>query len=315
MPRLQALKARKAVQRQKNRLARKMVRGTLFLGPAVFLIVLMYCVPIVVNILISFTDMGASVRVTEWTVENYIRLFFVDTRLQQAAILSLLFSFIGVTCSVGLALVLAIATTGIDNTVGTFYRLLWLLPRIAPVVVYALLIKLAVSPTDQALLNKFVIMLGFEAQDWLDMAAFPIVIIACFMIGASLGMIVFTASIRSIPGHLFHAASADGAGRFGQILHVILPALRPQIAFMTAFQLLSFFVTIDVILLITGGGPFYDTTTYPVYTANRAFSTGQYAYGAALSTIMVLIGMALAALVFQLQRGQAVDETPKIEVD
>lgn len=292
-----------------------MARGIIFLGPAVFLIILMFCVPIAVNLLISFTDMGASLRVTELTLENYVRLLFVDTRLQGAVTLSLIFSFVGVACSVGLALLLAIATTGIDKTVGTFYRLLWLLPRIAPIVVYALLIKLAVSPTEQALINKFVMWLGFPAQDWLDIAALPIVIVACFTIGASLGMIVFTASIRAIPSPLFHAASADGAGRLGQIIHVILPALRPQIAFMGAFQLLSFFVTIDLILLVTGGGPFYDTTTYPVYTANRAFSTGQYAYGAALSTGMVIIGMVLAFLVFQLQRGHMVDEPPKIEVD
>lgn len=293
---------------------RKLVRGMMFLGPASLLIIFMFFVPILVNILISLTDMGASLRVTQITFANYARMLFVDTRLQHAATLSLMFSFTGVTCSVGLALLLALATTGIDKSIGTLYRLLWLLPRIAPIVVYAMLIKLAVSPTDQALINKIIMAMGFSAVDLVDVAAFPIVVVSSFVIGASLGMIVFTASIRAIPDHLFHAASADGAGRFGQIIHVILPALRPQIAFISAFQLLSFFVTIDLILLITDGGPFYDTTTYPVYTANRAFSSGQYAYGAALSTGMVLIGMLLAIFVFKLQRGQATDQQPKIEV-
>lgn len=294
--------------------ASRLARGIAFLGPAGLLIILMFFVPIVLNLLISFTDMGASLAVTKFTVANYTRMLFADTRLRDALLLSLSYSLLGVFFSVTLGLVLAIATTGIGALSGTLFRILWLLPRVAPVVVYAMLIKLAVSPSDRALINSGLIALGFEPANLIDTNAFAIVVIGAVIGGASLGMIVFTASIRAIPAHLYHAASVDGAGRWGHIRHIILPALRWQIAFISAFQMLSFLSSIELIVLVTNGGPFFDTTTYPVYAANRAFSSGQYAYGAALSTGLVVIGVGLALLAFRLQRGHQALERPRIEI-
>ena len=130
-----------------------------------------------------------------------------------------------------------------------------------------------------------------------------LIILANGFIGASFGMIIFTSAIRAIPQHLFWAAPVDGAG-LGIVRHITLPAIRWQISFVTIYQALSLLVSFEYIWLITDGGPFYDTTVFALYVYQRAFNSGQYAYGAALALVLVLIGIA-AALILRAPDGHA----------
>ena len=110
-----------------------------------------------------------------------------------------------------------------------------------------------------------------------------LIIVANGFIGASFGMIIFTSAIRAIPQHLFWAARVDGASGLAIVRHITLPAIRWQISFVTIYQALSLLVSFEYIWLITDGGPFYDTTVFALYVYQRAFDSGQYAYGAALA--------------------------------
>src|SRR5205823_812194 len=141
-----------------------------------------------------------------------------------------------------------------------------------------------------------------------------IFVLANGFIGASLGMIIFTSAIRSIPEHLFHAARADGAGALAIVRHIIFPAMRWPISYMTIHQTLSLLVSFEYILLITGGGPFYDTTVFSLYAYRRAFESGQYAYGAALSLILIVIGVIAALVLWRLMDMRRLLQPPRIEV-
>lgn len=290
------------------------LRTALFLAPAALVVIVMVIAPIIQNFVISLTDMGADLRVTRFSFDQYARMALLDTRIKSAAVLSLIVTVSVVSLNIMLALALSVTTTMVGQRTGAIYRTIWLLPRISPVVVYAMLWKLALSPTEQGGVNAILARIGVAPIAPLNDHALLVVILAGVGIGASLGMVLFTSTIRSIDQHLFYAASADGAGRFAQIRHVVLPALRRQIAFLSAFQFLSVLTGIELILLITHGGPFYDTTVYPLYAASRAFSTGQYAYGAALATGLVVVGIFLSLILFRLQRGQASLDRPRIEI-
>jgi inositol-phosphate transport system permease protein len=145
-------------------------------------------------------------------------------------------------------------------------------------------------------------------------APVALIILANGFIGASFGMIIFTSAIRSIPEHLFWAARVDGASGLAIVRHVTLPAIRWQISFVTIYQALSLLVSFEYIWLITDGGPFYDTTVYALYVYQRAFGSGQYAYGAALALGLVLIGIAAALGLWRLMDMRALLKRPRIEV-
>ena len=145
-----------------------------------------------------------------------------------------------------------------------------------------------VAPTDYGLLNQALQGLGLPLFDMKSDAPMLLIVLANGFIGASFGMIIFTSAIRSIPEHLFHAARVDGAGELSIIRHVTLPAIRWQLSFVTLYQALALLVSFEYIWLITDGGPFFDTTVWALYVYKRAFGSGQYAYGAALSLGLVV---------------------------
>jgi inositol-phosphate transport system permease protein len=89
--------------------------------------------------------------------------------------------------------------------------------------------------------------------DLMTSAPVALIIIPNGFIGASLGMIIFTAAIRGIPEHLFHAAEVDGAGTWAKVRFITLPALRWPLSFVTIYQTLSLLVSFEYILLLTKG--------------------------------------------------------------
>jgi inositol-phosphate transport system permease protein len=297
--------------------ARRRANFVIFLGPAIVLTVLFFIVPVLIDIAVSFTDLSRSLRVTRFTTEQYAKIFQGDRRLPEVIGLTFIYVFGTLAVfNVTFGLILALATTSLDKISGGFFRGVWLLPRMSPSVLYILLWLWVISPSDVGLLNQ-VLMRGFglnEPLDLLTAAPVALIIVANGFIGASLGMIIFTAAIRGIPEHLFHAAEVDGAGTFAKIRFITLPALRWPISFVTIYQTLSLLVSFEYILLLTKGGPFYDTTVYALYIYRRAFENGQYAYGAALALFLIVIGVLVALLGWRFFDMEQLLQRPRIEV-
>jgi inositol-phosphate transport system permease protein len=218
--------------------------------------------------------------------------------------------------NVTFALILALVTTSINDISGGFFRGVWLLPRMSPSVLYILLWLWVVDPSEVGLLNQILMaVFGLDAPlDLKTQAPVALIIVANGLIGASLGMIIFTSAIRGIPEHLFHAAKVDGAGPLAVVRHITLPALRWPISFVTIYQTLSLLVSFEYILLLTKGGPFFDTTVYALYIYRRAFESGQYGYGAALALFLIVLGVILALLGWRFFDMQRLLQRPRIEV-
>ncbi len=294
---------------------RRNVDRLLFLGPATLLLVLFFLAPVIVDVGLAFTDMGRNLKVTGFTTENVQRMVAGDRRLTSVMATTLVY----VLCTLAIfnltyGLLLALVTTAMPDRVGAFFRAVWLLPRMSPSVVYALLWTWVVAPTDYGLLNQILGGLGLGPIDLKSDAPMLVIVIANGFIGASFGMIIFTSAIRSIPQHLFHAARVDGAGGLAIVRHVTLPQIRWQLSFVTLYQALSLLVSFEYIWLITDGGPFYDTTVYALYVYKRAFDNGQYAYGAALALGLVIVGIAVAMLLWRFFDMRALLQKPRIEV-
>jgi inositol-phosphate transport system permease protein len=288
----------------------------IFLGPALLLLFLFFVAPVIVDVGIAFTDMGRTLKVSEFTTKNFERMLSRDARLLKTLSLTFLYVLgtLGVF-NVTFGLILALVTTSVPDKVGGFFRAIWLLPRMSPSVVYALLWTWMIDPTEFGLLNQFTHkILGLPLIDMMNQAPLVLIILINGFIGASMGMIVFTSAIRAIPEHLFYAARCDGAGEWAIVWHITLPAIRWPLSFITVYQTLSLLVSFEYIWLVTDGGPFFDTTVYALYVYKRAFENGQYAYGAALALVLVVIGIAAAMGMWRFFDMQRLLQEPKIEV-
>ena len=144
-----------------------------------------------------------------------------------------------------------------------------------------------------------------------------VIVVANGLIGASLGMVIFTSAIRSIPEHLFNAARVDGAGSLSIVRHVVLPALRWPISYITIYQALALLVSFEYIFLIMGPARSTMTMAMLSYTKTLApgIGGGQYAYGASIAMILIVFGIAVALLMWRLINMKSLLQRPRIEVN
>ncbi len=294
-----------------------------FLGPAFLVVGLFFVVPVVVDIVISFSDLGRDLRITEYSTDNYERALGVgDTRRdrQLPGVIVRTVIYVGGTLLIfntTFGLILALTTTALPTGSGGFFRAVWLLPRMSPSVVYAILWIWTIHGGDTSLVNQILteVFGASEAIDLRQLHPMWVIIIANGFIGASFAMIILTSAVRSIPDHLFHAARCDGAGPLSLIRHITLPQLRWPLTYIVIWQTLSLMTSFEYILLITGGGPFRATTVYAIFIFQRAFSaSGQYAYGAALTFFLIVPGVALALILWRLSNMRKLMQQPRIEV-
>jgi multiple sugar transport system permease protein len=142
-------------------------------------------------------------------------------------------------------------------------------------------------------LNDALLRLGLIAQPvaWLAQpgTSFYAIVLALVWQGFPFFAITILAGLQTIPAEIQEAAELDGASRLQRLRFVTLPSIAGVIA--TALLLRTIWVanSLDVILVMTGGGPGFETHTLPLYAFLRAYSGMEFGYGAALALVLTLI--------------------------
>jgi inositol-phosphate transport system permease protein len=293
-----------------------------FMGPAAVLVLVFFFVPVVILFVISLTDLSSSNFSDPWTfigLENYARLFR-DKFFPK--ILGNTFFYVAVTLSffnVGMALLMALLTTHIPRRQGAFFRLIWLLPRLTPSVIYIMMWRRISAQSPFGLLNQLLAPFGVESRYWLYEQPWLFVILVNGFVGASFGLILFSSAIEAIPKDYIIAAKVDGASTWQIIRDIILPQIRWPLLFVTTYQTLSLLTSFEYILLLTEGGPgLYTTEVWALTAYKRALKTyfghNQWGYGAAWGFVLVIIGIVMAIIYLRVFRFGELVQEPKIDV-
>lgn len=296
---------------------RRYVTPPIFLLPATILIVLFFLVPVVMTLRLSLTDISTvTFRNPKWVaLGNY------DTLLRDPFIGKILLNtarYVGFTLlfNVGMGLVLALLSVAVHERYGNQMRAAWLLPRIVPSVVYVTIWRGLTREAPYGLLSN----VTGASGNWIGSHPWDAIVLANGLVGASFGMLLFTSAIRAIPPDLSYAAAVDGATTTQMVRRVVLPLLRWPILFVTVYQTLSLLTSFEYILLLTGGGPgFYTTTVWSLHAYKLAlsnyFGNVQFGLGAAMAAVLVVIGVAVSLLYLRIFNFRALVAEPKIEVN
>jgi inositol-phosphate transport system permease protein len=284
-----------------------------FLAPFLFLVLLYFFLPVVLTTGLAFTSMDSKMQWDFNGLANFKRLFS-DPLMSRIALNTVIYVVCTCLFNVGFGLILALLTTYyLDReNVGLFFRSIWLLPRMTPSVIYILLWQYFLAPTDGGPVNQFLGLLGLPMQRMLARQPLALVILVNGVIGASFGMIIFAAAIKSIPVDLIRAARVDGASDMAIVRNIILPLLKWPLMFLTVWQTLSLLASYEYILLLTDGGPFYKSEVWSLNAYHRAFSSLQFGYGAAISLILVVVAILMTFLMLKLFGFRRLMEPSKI---
>ena len=106
---------------------------------------------------------------------------------------------------------------------------------------------------------------------------------------APFATLLLLAGMQSIPTELYMAAEADGAGYWQRLRYVTLPALRGILFLVLVVSTVNGFLMLDLIYMLTMGGPANEPTTISWLGFQTAFQFFKFGPGTAiLYTLTVL---------------------------
>jgi len=292
-----------------------------------------YIIPLILSIYISFTPLH-DWRVDKYMfdlsnpLQNYQDLFYLvthDPDTWKVVLTTIVFTFVTLAINVFGGLGLALAAYLMEERVSTFYRTLWLLPRMTPIAVYSLLWYYFFHGSAQGILNNILRMLGLvdEPIGWgtdprvLPWGAWMVIIYVNGLVGVSFGMVIFYSAFRSLPRERVIAARVDGATTLQLVRYILIPSIRWHLVFVTVWQLLSLLTTYAHIFLLVEWNLVdrWWSTTWALFVFNTAF-TGVLNQGlaAAAATILVIIGVCLGLITLKLLGYQRMMVEPRGEL-
>jgi len=114
-------------------------------------------------------------------------------------------------------------------------------------------------------------------------------------------MILYLTGIATLRAELVEAARLDGASGWPLLRHVVLPQLRPVHFIAVMVCTVSALRSFDLVLVMTGGGPYRSSSVLASYLYEQVFTSGRYGYGAALATVLLaLMSGIIATLLWRL---------------
>jgi len=135
----------------------------------------------------------------------------------------------------------------------------------------------------------------------------PSIMLALIWQGFPFFAVTILAGLQTVPAEQIEAAEIDGANAWQRLISVVLPSIAEVLATVLLLRTIWVANSLDVILVMTGGGPGYASYTLPLYAFLKAYSGMEYGYGAALSLILTVL--LLAVVYFYVRRVSRVEGT------
>ncbi|MFF5234679.1 carbohydrate ABC transporter permease [Dactylosporangium sp. NPDC000521] len=117
-----------------------------------------------------------------------------------------------------------------------------------------------------------------------------------------LNFVLFLGAIQSIPGEIYEAAEIDGANRWHQFRHLILPGIRPVISLSAILVVSGSLSAFEIPYIMTAGAN--GSTTFVIQTIKLAFQFNKVGLASAAAVVL----LAIILLVTWIQRRIVPDE-------
>ena len=265
--------------------------------PALLGIFLVVLFPLLYSLWLSFTDVnllrttgpavelfGVRVPLFRWIgIQNYVKilhdplywsslwrtLYFVGAFVLEATVIGM-----------GMALVLQERFTG-RPLMRSLLLVPWSLSRVVVGLLWVGILDFEFGAlngllSNLGLIDRYIAFFkdGFSALN---------VLVSVYMWNqAPFATLLFLAGMQSVQEDLYSAAEADGAGYWQRFRYVTLPALRPIVFLVLVLATVNGFLMLDLIYVLTMGGPGHDTTTVSWLGFQTTFTFFKFGPGTAI---------------------------------
>lgn len=267
----------------------------LFLLPAVAVLIVFFFIPFFQTFGLSFFDYSSSIYNPTFNgVDNYIKLF-KEPIFYKVMFNTFMYLIIAVPFLVTFPLFLAILINQKIRGI-TLYKILLYLPVIVSIVVAAIAFKWLYA--GQGILNYILTLFHLDPLGWLVDTKWALFSVAIVTIWKGIGyyMMIYLASLMSVPQDLYEACDIDGANFLTKHLTVTIPHIMPTIALVSTISTISAMKVFAEIYVMTKGGPLNSTKTIVYYIYERAFENLDLGYASALAVVLLIVVMAFSLI-------------------
>lgn len=261
------------------------LRNIVVVCMAVFFIIFLI-IPIVIAFAGSFHEWNPLSGTYNWLgLDNYKEVF-TSKLFGTSMINTVIFSVVVIIFRVGLGLGIAYAIYSSLVKYKSFFRAVYYMPVVTPMVAVAFVWKFMYNPQIGTINRIF----GLDVN-WLMNPKTALLAVMIMTIWKDFGyaVVMYMAGLYSLPADALEAAKVDGASSWQTFKYITLPLLKPMTLFVVITSIISYIQAYVQILIMTEGGPGTATylSSYIIY--DEAFVKYNFGYASALSFVLFVI--------------------------
>lgn len=264
-----------------------------FLSIPIILLILFVIIPIVMALLLSFTDYDIINTPNFIGLQNYQKLFqddFFWIAFWNTLYYTLVYVPLGLIVSLATAMFL-----NCNRKVASLFRLFFYIPVLSSTVATATLWFWILNP-QYGLLNKTLGLFGLTGAAWLYDSKFAMLSVIIMSVWAGFGanMMIFLAGLKGIPVGLYEAARIEGANRLQLFRYITFPSLSKTTFLVSTMLIIGAFQVFDQAFVLTKGGPGNATITLVYYIYNNGFKNLKMGYASSISFVLFFMILVFA---------------------
>lgn len=221
---------------------------------------------------------------------NFRRLL-ADGELWRSLRATLFFALLMLPTFLWLSRTIAVAIDGLRGE--RFIKALLFLPGLITVGGSAIAWYLLYNPDYGLVYELTGLALPWSTRPWAGL--FYIVLFTLWQ-STGYGVLVVSAALKGIPAQVKEAARIDGASDAQVQRLIVAPLLRPTLLFLVVIGTIFAVQSYTAVFLLTQGAPFGSTRVVGYYLYETAFERLQLGYGAALTILVLVLTLAVAAV-------------------
>lgn len=266
-----------------------------FALPSFFIWATVIILPFIYGIWITFTDWnGLAMEINYVGLDNYISVF-TDPTFAAAFFKTLIYAIFTVLASNVMGFLLALAVTG-GIRGQSLFRTGFFTPNIIGGIILGYIWNFIFSYALTALGKSLGI--DWMSTSWLTnptRALIALIIVSTWQMSGYL-MVIYIAGLTNISNDLLEAAKVDGATGWQIVKSIKLPMIRNTIAICVFLSIARTFMSFDMNLSLTAGGPYKSTELIAYKIYQTAFTSMEFGKGQAQAIVLFVIVAAISLL-------------------
>ncbi len=191
-----------------------------------------------------------------------------------------------------------------------FFRIIFFLPYITPVIATALVFRNIFSPREVSLVNRVITLFDLEPQRWLFeperflnlllgtrlegvMAGPSLALVSIILFGiwtyVGYNTVIFLAGLGGIDRVFYEASEIDGANRWHQLRFITIPLLSPITFYLSIIGFIGTFKAFNHIFVMLEPSAQTTVITTSVNVFNTFYKGNQFGYASAQAVLLLCV--------------------------